>query len=48
VEDKGIFGGLRVSYPNEGLSKDYSLDLVLIQVFEDLKGQIASVLFGEK
>ncbi len=48
VEDKGILGGLRVSYPNEGLSKDYSLDLVLIQVFEDLKGQIASVLFGEK
>ncbi len=48
VEDKGISGGLRVSYPNEGLSKDYSLDLVLIQVFEDLKGQIASVLFGEK
>lgn len=46
--DDKILGGIRVFYPDRGLVRDFTLELVLNQVFEDLKGQIASVLFGEK
>ncbi|MGC9106373.1 MAG: V-type ATP synthase subunit E [Thermoprotei archaeon] len=48
VEDQKVSGGIRIFYPEEGLSRDFTLDLILNQVFEDLKGQIASVLFGER
>lgn len=46
--DGKILGGIRVYYSDRGLMRDFTLELVLNQVFEDLKGQIASVLFGEK
>ncbi len=46
--DDKIMGGIKVYYADRGLMRDFTLELVLNQVFEDLKGQIASVLFGEK
>ena len=46
--DDKLTGGIKVYYADKGLLRDFTLELVLNQVFEDLKGQIASVLFGEK
>jgi Archaeal/vacuolar-type H+-ATPase subunit E len=46
-EDQRMIGGVRIEYKDVGLVRDYSLDLVLGQVFESLKPKIAEILFGE-
>lgn len=45
--DQKIIGGVKIQYTDIGLVKDYSLNLILDQVFESLKPKIAEILFGE-
>ncbi|BCS91607.1 V-type ATP synthase subunit E [Metallosphaera javensis (ex Sakai et al. 2022)] len=45
--DPKIMGGVKIQYPDVGLVRDYSLNLILDQVFESLKPKIAEILFGE-
>jgi|ECHnycMinimDraft_1075156.scaffolds.fasta_scaffold00023_33 V/A-type H+-transporting ATPase subunit E len=40
-------GGVYIYYPDKGMSKDYTLDLAISQVFDNYKEEIASILFGE-
>ena len=45
--DPKIMGGVKIQYSDVGLVRDYSLNLILDQVFESLKPKIAEILFGE-
>ncbi|MEM4911595.1 MAG: hypothetical protein QXJ81_02025, partial [Metallosphaera sp.] len=45
--DQKIIGGIKIEYTDLGLTRDYSLNLILDQVFESLKPKIAEILFGE-
>jgi len=46
IKDKSIKGGVKIEYVDLGLVKDYTIDLILNQVFESMKGKIAEILFG--
>ncbi|MEM1625938.1 MAG: hypothetical protein QXV69_01435 [Sulfolobaceae archaeon] len=46
VKDRKIKGGIKIEYTDQGLVKDYTIDLILNQVFEAMKGKIAEILFG--
>jgi V/A-type H+-transporting ATPase subunit E len=46
-KDFKIKGGIKLEYTDQGLVKDYTLDLILNQIFEAMKGKIAEILFGE-
>jgi V/A-type H+-transporting ATPase subunit E len=48
VKEQNLLGGVKVEYPDQGLIRDYSLDLILNQVFESEKPRIAQILFGEE
>lgn len=48
VKEQNLLGGIRIEYPDQGLVRDYSLDLILNQVFESEKPRIAQILFGEE
>ncbi|QKQ99511.1 hypothetical protein GWK48_03080 [Metallosphaera tengchongensis] len=45
--EQRMIGGVKVQYSDVGLVRDYSLNLILDQVFESLKPRIAEILFGE-
>ncbi|MCY0874452.1 hypothetical protein D1867_02320 [Acidianus infernus] len=45
-EDDNLLGGIKIYYPDVGLVKDYSLNLILSQVFESVKPKVAEILFG--
>ncbi|AWR97611.1 hypothetical protein DFR86_08660 [Acidianus sulfidivorans JP7] len=45
--DENLIGGIKINYPDVGLTKDYSLNLILNQVFEAEKPKVAKILFGE-
>lgn len=45
--DEKMLGGVKIYYPSVGLTKDYSLDLILNQIFESEKPKVAKILFGE-
>ncbi|EZQ06997.1 V-type ATP synthase subunit E [Candidatus Acidianus copahuensis] len=45
--DNSVIGGIKITYPDQGLTMDYSLNLILDQVFESVKPKIVSILFGE-
>lgn len=45
--DEKMLGGVKIYYPDVGLTRDYSLNLILTQVFEAEKPKIAKILFGE-
>lgn len=45
--DEKMLGGIKIYYPDVGLTRDYSLDLILNQIFETEKPKVAKILFGE-
>ncbi len=44
--DEKLIGGIRIYYENSGLTKDFSLKLILDQVFDSMRGRISDILFG--
>jgi len=44
--DEKLIGGIRIYYENSGLTKDFSLKLILDQVFDNMRGRISDILFG--
>ncbi|AOL15891.1 hypothetical protein BFU36_03200 [Sulfolobus sp. A20] len=44
--DNKMLGGIKIYYEKSGLSKDFSLKLILDQVFDSMRGKIADILFG--
>jgi len=47
VVDEKIVGGIKIYYPDKSLSKDFTLETILNQVFDDIRDKIAQILFGE-
>lgn len=47
VVDKTMKGGIVIYYPDMEMSKDYSLDSFMNQIFDSYKTKIADILFGE-
>ncbi|ARM76318.1 V-type ATP synthase subunit E [Acidianus manzaensis] len=45
--EDSMIGGVKIYYPDVGLTRDYSLNLILNQVFESEKPNVAKILFGE-
>lgn len=48
VKEEKMLGGVKIEFPDQGLVKDFSLDLLLSQVFEAQKPKVAKILFGEE
>jgi V/A-type H+-transporting ATPase subunit E len=46
-EDKNIRAGIKIFYPDQSLVRDFTLETILNQMFDDLRDEIAKVLFGE-
>ncbi|MEM0188179.1 MAG: V-type ATP synthase subunit E [Saccharolobus sp.] len=46
--DEKMLGGIRIYYESTGLTKDFSLKLILDQVFDNMRGNISDMLFGGK
>ena len=46
-EDKSIKAGLKIFYPDQSLMRDFTLETILNQIFDDLRDDIAQILFGE-
>ncbi len=44
--DNNLLGGIKIYYSDVGLIRDYSLNLILSQVFESVKPKVAEILFG--
>ncbi|BDB97395.1 V-type ATP synthase subunit E [Saccharolobus caldissimus] len=44
--DEKLIGGIRIYYESSGLTKDFSLKLILDQVFDSMRGRISDILFG--
>ena len=42
-----IKAGIKIFYPDQSLSRDFTLETVLSQVFDDIRDEIAKILFGE-
>jgi len=47
VVDEKIVGGIKIYYPDKSLLKDYTLETILNQVFDDIRDEVAKILFGE-
>ena len=47
VADEKIVGGIKIYYPDKSLLKDYTLETILSQVFDDIRDEVAKILFGE-
>ncbi|QGR17145.1 V-type ATP synthase subunit E [Sulfurisphaera ohwakuensis] len=47
VVDEKIVGGIKIYYPDKSLLKDFTLETILNQVFDDIRDKIAQILFGE-
>jgi len=43
-----MLGGIRIYYEGSGLTRDFSLKLILDQVFDSMRGKISDMLFGGK
>ncbi|MEW9491150.1 MAG: V-type ATP synthase subunit E [Candidatus Aramenus sulfurataquae] len=48
LKEEKMLGGVKIEFPDQGLVKDFSLDLLLSQVFEAEKPKVAKILFGEE
>ncbi|MCH4814781.1 MAG: V-type ATP synthase subunit E [Saccharolobus sp.] len=46
--DDKMLGGIRIYYEGSGLTRDFSLKLILDQVFDSMRGKISDMLFGGK
>ncbi|BCU71331.1 V-type ATP synthase subunit E [Stygiolobus caldivivus] len=46
-EDNSIKAGLKIFYPDQSLMRDFTLETILNQIFDDLRDDIAQILFGE-
>ncbi|BFH74458.1 V-type ATP synthase subunit E [Sulfurisphaera javensis] len=47
VIDEKIVGGIKIYYPDKSLLKDFTLETILNQVFDDIRDKVAEILFGE-
>ena len=47
VVDEKIIGGIKIYYPDKSLLKDYTLETILSQIFDDIRDEVAKILFGE-
>ena len=47
VVDEKIIGGVKIYYPDKSLLKDYTLETILNQIFDDIRDEVAKILFGE-
>ncbi|MFP3064026.1 MAG: V-type ATP synthase subunit E [Sulfolobus sp.] len=45
--DNTIKAGIKIFYPDQSLLRDFTLETVLSQVFDDIRDEIAKILFGE-
>jgi len=45
--DNSIKGGVKIYYPDKKLTRDFTLKTILNQIFEDLRDDVARILFGE-
>ena len=47
IVDEKIVGGIKIYYPDKSLLKDFTLETILSQIFEDIRDEVAKTLFGE-
>jgi len=47
IVDEKIVGGIKIYYPDKSLLKDFTLETILNQIFEDIRDEVAKTLFGE-
>lgn len=45
--DEKIIGGIKIYYPDKSLLKDFTLETILNQIFDDIRDEVAKTLFGE-
>lgn len=46
--DEKMLGGIKIYFERSGLTRDFSLKLILDQVFDSMRGKISDMLFGGK
>ena len=47
IVDEKIVGGVKIYYPDKSLLKDFTLETILSQIFDDIRDEVAKTLFGE-